>query len=123
MRSRMHCLVTAATLACGAPSHPQGTNPVEGRAATSDDEDDDDAEEDDDDDGETPVALSDLPDAVIRAIEAVYPGAELLTAEMDAGVYDVDFLSSGGACMEAEVQPDGSIVGFEAEDAHECARE
>ena len=76
--------------------------------------------DDDDDDDEVPVALDDLPAAVLSAIERDYPGARIAGAELDDGVYEVDILTASGACIEVDVAGDGTVLGADAEDAEDC---
>ena len=71
--------------------------------------------DDDNDDHEVPVAIADLPAEVSKAIEKRWPGAKLLSAERDGKWFDVDFQTTDGKTLEAEVDPDGKIGKVEDE--------
>ena len=71
------------------------------------------------DDNETPVALEDLPAEVRAAVEARFPGATLIEAELDGKLYDVDVKTAEGELWEAEVTAKGKIKDVEREDDDE----
>lgn len=68
---------------------------------------------------EEPVAIKDLPKAVVDAIERDYPDAELLEAEKETEngetLYEVE-IKTGGKTLEVEVTPEGKIIEVEEED-------
>jgi hypothetical protein len=68
---------------------------------------------------EEPVAIKDLPKAVVDAIEKEYPDAELLEAEKETEngetLYEVE-IQTGGKTLEVEITPEGKIIEVEEED-------
>ena len=65
---------------------------------------------------EEAIAIEDLPAAVIDAIEDEWPGSELIEAEREGDVYEVEFTTADGVLMEAELEEDGTILDYEIED-------
>lgn len=66
-----------------------------------------------DHDDEVPVALEDLPPAVVDAIRARWPGATLSEAEREDATFEVEITTSDGRALEVEVAPDGTILEVE----------
>ena len=66
--------------------------------------------------GEDGIAVTDLPAAVTDAIEAEYPGATLLEAELEEENYEVEIETADGEVLEVEVSEDGEILEVEVED-------
>jgi len=77
-----------------------------------------DEDEDDEDDEERPVALADVPRAVLDAAARVFPGATWLAAvvELEDGVtlYELYGLVDGDE-VELEISADGEILEVERE--------
>jgi uncharacterized protein YceK len=115
MRTLTLPLALALLTGCGSarqmPADTTAASTLPTRAAA----DDDDEEEEDDDEDEIPVDLADLPQPVLDTLDANWPGAELLEAEIDEGIYDVDFLHDGQR-LEVEITPDGTLQGVEEEE-------
>ena len=65
--------------------------------------------------GEDGIAVTDLPAAVTDAIEAEYPGATLLEAELEEENYEVEIETADGEILEVEVSEDGEILEVEVE--------
>lgn len=63
---------------------------------------------------ELPVA--ELPAAVRSAVEARWPGAQILEAEREHGRYEVEILAADGQRLEVELSKKGVIREVEADD-------
>ncbi len=118
MNSKMLMLMLAgpAFVGCGQSVAP---SVIAAEGLARDDVEDDEGVDHDDAD-EVAVPIGDLPAAVLDALDARFPGATLLSAELEGDVYDVDLLDADGVCLEAEVTPDGTLMEVETEDAVEC---
>jgi len=58
-----------------------------------------------------------LPDRVLAAIEARWPGAVVLWADRDDGRYDVDICTARGRRLDLEITRTGRIVDVDDEGA------
>jgi len=87
-----------------------------------DEEEEDEEEEEDNDEveeEEVPVALEDIPEVVLQALERLMPGANVTDAELETEdgirVYELTF-TLDGKTYEAEITPEGEVKEIEVEE-------